>query len=132
MTRFTISFGPICGLLLAIFLALPGLSSAALPLSAVAGNTVPGTTDYVGIGRVGAVTLNTGESNLSCVVLDPARGHGYFATDTVAGRVVKVGLGDGAAAPTRLSVMAADTSEGDFVAAAVDLESGYAYFILRF
>lgn len=45
---------------------------------------------------VGALTLDAGETGLSCAVIDPAAGYAYFGTGrTFPGIVVKVALGSG-------------------------------------
>ncbi len=111
-------------------------------------NTSPGQVIKVSLGasvvewptRVGAVTLESGESYLSCAVIDTKNGHAYFGTYTNPGRVVKIALGEGDSPPTRLGTATMEYSryfpdlgwvtaqESYLSCAVIDTERGHAYF----
>jgi len=78
--------------------------------------------------RVGAVTLDTGENELRCAVIDAASGHAYFGTYTYTGHVVKVALGAGSDPPTRVGGVTLDAGENYALCAVIDAANGYAYF----
>ncbi|MDX2177510.1 MAG: hypothetical protein SF028_13680 [Candidatus Sumerlaeia bacterium] len=78
--------------------------------------------------RVGAVTLLTGENDLSSEAIDVANGFAYFGTYTTPGIVVKVALGDGSDPPTRVGALTLQTGESELVSAVIDIGSGYLYF----
>ncbi len=100
---------------------------------------VPGRVVKVALGegdslptRIGAVTLNAspapGESGLESAVIDTDNGYAYFGTTTSPARVVKVKLGQGGAAPTRIGAVILETNENNLRCAVIDTENGYAYF----
>src|SRR3990167_5867913 len=68
------------------------------------------------------------EINLLSGVVDTANGYAYFGTDTSPGRVIKVALGAGAAAPTRVGAVTLNSGENSLFSAVVDPANGYAYF----
>ena len=68
------------------------------------------------------------EINLLSGVVDTANGYAYFGTDTSPGRVIKVALGAGAAAPTRTAALALNAGENGLRSAVADAANGYAYF----
>ncbi|CAN5200567.1 hypothetical protein BH09SUM1_BH09SUM1_24520 [soil metagenome] len=79
--------------------------------------------------RVGAVTFNSGEDYLDfAAVIDAAAGYAYFGTSTYPPLVVKVALGSGAAAPTRVGVATLDDDDGGLISAVIDARAGFAYF----
>jgi hypothetical protein len=56
--------------------------------------------------RLGALTLNPGEKELSTAVIDPAGGHAYFGSDhTTPANIYKVALGAGTNLPTRVGLL---------------------------
>jgi len=81
--------------------------------------------------RVGAVTLNDGDSRLSSAVIDAENGYAYFGTSTDPGRVVKVALGDGDASPVHVGTLTLSDGEYHLSGAVVDPGNGYAYFGTR-
>src|SRR2546428_349435 len=74
--------------------------------------------------RVGALTLNTGENDVTSAVLDVARGFAYFATDTTPGIVVKVRLSNF----TRVDAVTLNAGEFGLFSAVIDSPAGFAYF----
>lgn len=75
--------------------------------------------------------LNSGESAIYGVALDPAAGIGLFTTETTPGRVVKVALGAGDAAPTRVGAVTLAAGENNAQATLIDAASGYAWIGTR-
>ena len=98
--------------------------------------TFPGIVVKVALGkgavaprRVGALTLDSGESNFSSAVIDPAAGYAYLGTNrTTPGIVVKVALGQGTGLPTRVGALTLNSGEGCLTSAVIDPAAGYAYF----
>jgi len=78
--------------------------------------------------RVGAVTLNSGEDDLTSAAIDASGGYAYFGTNTSPGIVVKVALGSGAAPPVEVGAVTLDAGEDYITSAAIDAAHGYAYF----
>jgi hypothetical protein len=78
--------------------------------------------------RVGAVTLENGESGLWSAVIDTAAGYAYFGTHTSPGRVVKVALGSPSSPPTRVGTLVLEAGEDSLSNAVIDAASGFAYF----
>ena len=82
--------------------------------------------------RVATLSLNVGEYGLTSAVIDPANGYAYFGTSPLLGggaSVVKVALGTGDAAPTRVGAVTCDSnSERSLLSAAIDTANGNAYF----
>ncbi|MBA7686280.1 hypothetical protein ES703_94723 [subsurface metagenome] len=74
---------------------------------------------------VGAVDLESGESNISCGVVDPESGYAYFGTTS---GVVKIAPGDGFEPPVRVGALVLDAVERRFRTAVIDTSNGYAYF----
>jgi len=74
---------------------------------------------------VGAVDLESGESNISCGVIDPESGYAYFGTWS---GVVKIAPGDGFEPPVRVGGLVLDAAAGGFRTAVIDTLNGYAYF----
>jgi len=77
--------------------------------------------------RVGAVTLATGETWLTCAVIDAANGYGYFGVSGYPS-VVKVALGSGDDPPTRVGAVTLDRDDFHLTSAVIDPPNGYAYF----
>lgn len=78
--------------------------------------------------RVGAVTLDAGEVDLYCAVIDPAAGYAYFGTRTWPGRVVKVTLGAGTNPPARVGAVTLNFGENILRSAVIDPTAGFAWF----
>ena len=78
--------------------------------------------------RVGAVTLNAGETRLYSAVIDPSSGQALFGTFTSPGIVVKINVNAAAAAPTRSNAASMLTGEDSLVSAVFDPGSGTALF----
>lgn len=78
------------------------------------------------LNRVGAITLNPGESLLAVAVIDSAAGYAYFGTgNQPAGNIIKIRLSDF----TRVSGLNLTSfSENHFVSAVIDPSHGFAYF----
>ncbi|PKO18784.1 hypothetical protein CVU37_05245 [candidate division BRC1 bacterium HGW-BRC1-1] len=94
-----------------------------------AGTSAPGTTAYPNGGMVQLGTLSApGESDFLCAVVDASSGYAYFGTNTWPGRVVKIALGAGATAPTRVSAVTLNEGEDRLASAVIDASNGYAYF----
>ena len=74
--------------------------------------------------RVGALTLNAGETRLRAAVIDPAVGFAYFGTNTSPGIVVKVRLSDF----TRTGALPLNAGEDYLSSAVIDPAAGFAYF----
>jgi hypothetical protein len=74
---------------------------------------------------VGTLDLESGESNISCGVVDPESGYAYFGTTS---GVVKIALGDGFEPPTRVGALVLDAVERRLQTAVIDTSNGYAYF----
>ncbi len=96
---------------------------------------VPGRVVKVALGaganlpmRVGAVTLEDGESQLNSAVIDVPNGYSYFGTFTEPGRIVKVALGAGANPPTRVGAVTLEDGESQLASAVIDVVNGYAHF----
>lgn len=86
-----------------------------------AGSTVPT--------RVGATPfLSTGENGLSSAVIDTAAGYAYFGTQTSPGIVVKIALGAGSTAPSRVGALTLNSGEDFLNSAVMDSTAGHAYF----
>jgi len=100
-----------------------GYSSAKVVKVALGAGSAPPT-------RVGALTLPAGEVEPECVVIDTANGYAYFGCGASgsAGRVVKVLLGAGGAAPVRVGAVALPASELAPMCAVIDPGNGFAYF----
>src|SRR5712692_5836874 len=77
--------------------------------------------------RVGALTLNPGEDNISAAIIDPAAGFAYFATDTSPGVVVKVRLSNF----TRVGSLTLNPGEDKVKSSVIDPAAGFAYFATR-
>src|SRR3989344_637265 len=78
--------------------------------------------------RIGALSLNSGETSIRSAVIDPANGYAYIGTNTSPSRVVKVALGAGAALPTRIGAVTLNAGENIIYSGAIDAANGYAYF----
>jgi len=78
--------------------------------------------------RVGAVTLNAGETRLYSAVIDPSSGQALFGTFTSPGVVVKINVNAAGAAPTRVNATSLLTGEDSLVSAVFDSGSGTALF----
>jgi uncharacterized repeat protein (TIGR01451 family) len=78
--------------------------------------------------RIGTLTLNTGENNITSAVIDTANGYAYFGTNTLPGKVIKIALGSGNNLPTEVGSITLNTGENRLLAAAIDPGNGYAYF----
>jgi len=80
--------------------------------------------------RVNARTLNTGEGQLRRGVIDTTNGCAYFASGFGAALpiVAKIGLGAGAAQPTRIGVVQLDSTQHNIGSAVIDTTNGFAYF----
>ncbi len=90
--------------------------------------------------RLGAATMEysryipdlgwttTQESYLSCAAIDIERGHAYFGTDTVPGKVGMVALGQGENPPSRIGARTLDAGEDWLRSAVFDPERGHLYF----
>lgn len=76
--------------------------------------------------RIGALTLNAGEDNLSCAAIDVTNGYAYFGGATTPGRIVKAALGSGAALPTRVGSV--ENAEGPMGTGVIDSINGFGYF----
>jgi len=74
--------------------------------------------------RVGALTLNPGESFLESAVIDVAGGFAYFGTLASPGIVVKVRLSDF----TRVGALTLNPGEDKLRSAVIDVAGGFAYF----
>lgn len=96
----------------------------------IAGINTVGSTSYPNglIRRLDAVNFVLTEGNLTSAVVDTAAGFAYFGTDTVPGVVVKVMLGTGTGAPTRVGSVTLNAGENYLRAAVIDTANGYAYF----
>jgi hypothetical protein len=96
----------------------------------IAGRTQIGTTNYPngGMRRIDAAHDLLCEKDLASAVIDATHGFAYFGTRTTPGRVVKVALGIGSAAPSRTSALILRTGENNLTSAAIDPSAGYAYF----
>jgi hypothetical protein len=79
--------------------------------------------------RVGSVACNTGENLLTSADIDVADGWAFFGTYTNPAKIVKIKLGEGAAAPQRLDGLTLDPSDGGYLrCGVVDDVGGYGYF----
>lgn len=77
------------------------------------------------LSRVGAITLNPGESLLSTAAIDPAGGYAYFGTGNQGpGSITKIRLSDF----TRVSNLNLTSFEHNFVSSVIDPSNGFAYF----
>jgi hypothetical protein len=74
-----------------------------------------------------AGNLRPRESFLSSAVIDTAAGYAYFGTYAW-GSVVKVSLGSGSSAPTRVGAVTLNAGEDVLHSAVIDPAAGYAYF----
>src|SRR5260370_777120 len=79
---------------------------------------------FANFARVGALTLNSGENNPQCAVIDPVGGFAYFGLQTSPGTVVKVRLSDF----TRVGVLTLNAGENFLNLAVIDPAGGFAYF----
>ena len=80
---------------------------------------------------VGSVTLNAGETKIRRGAIDTQNGYAYFVgplDETAPPFVVKVALGAGSAAPTRVGAVQLDSVTHGMGSAVVDVTHGYAYF----
>jgi len=79
--------------------------------------------------RAGAVTLEAGETLLTCAVIDPSKGYACFGVSRGSGpsRVVKVALGNGSNPPTRTGALTLDADEQYLYSAVIDPANGCAY-----
>lgn len=96
------------------------------------GPSIPAQVVKIAVGKgsdppqlVGAVDLESGESNISCGVVDPESGYAYFGTWS---GVVKIALGDGFDPPIRVGALVLDAVERRLQTAVIDTSNGYAYF----
>ena len=79
--------------------------------------------------EVGSCQCATGEFNLNSGVLDTVNGYGYFGVlSTSPGRIAKIALGAGSAAPTYVNSTPLNTGENAVMGAVADVANGYAYF----
>lgn len=79
---------------------------------------------------VARLTLNAGESGatIQSAAIDVERGHLYVAAYTPApGRIVKLKVGEGDAAPERLGALILNAGEEDLASIAIDSVNGYGY-----
>ena len=60
--------------------------------------------------------------------MDAAKGYAYFGTYMYPGQVVKVALGSGMAAPSRVGAATLNSGEDLVWSVAIDAANGYAYF----
>jgi hypothetical protein len=77
--------------------------------------------------RSGALVLDL-RPPFSCAAIDPTSGYAYFGTDSRPGRVTKVALGDGSAAPTVAGELVLNANEGLMDGAVLDPSSGTGFF----
>jgi len=95
----------------------------------IAGNADVGSPSYPngGLRRQG-VHIFAQEWDLETAVIDVANGYAYFGTYTVPGTIVKVALGVGGAAPTRVASLMLNEGEDYLSSSVIDTANGYAYF----
>src|SRR5260370_13887884 len=79
---------------------------------------------FANFARVGALTLNSGEHNPQCTVIDPVGGFAYFGLQTSPGTVVKVRLSDF----TRVGALTLNAGETFLHSAVIDPAGGFADF----
>lgn len=115
----------VAGALIAVLGATAGSAGGA-----EAGHSTPGGTDYPngGMVLVGTAFAEHPEQILRCSVIDAEAGYAYFGTYTAPGRVIKVALGSGDNAPTRIGEVTLTPDENKLRCAVIDPENGYAYF----
>jgi hypothetical protein len=79
---------------------------------------------------VGSVDFNSGEGRLTCGVIDTGKGYAYFGSGDqgTVGKVIKIALGSGSAAPTRIGAVTLAASEVGTMSATIDPANGFAYF----
>jgi hypothetical protein len=61
-------------------------------------------------------------------VIDPSAGYAYFGTAVNPGIIVKVALGSGNSAPTRVSALTLNSGENQVISGVIDVAGGFAYF----
>ncbi len=95
----------------------------------IAGNNTVGTTDYADGGmRLVSDSRLPVEDNIGCAVIHAEAGYAYLGTRSYPGRVLKVALGDGDAAPVLVASLELGPDEHDLHTALIDPDAGYAYF----
>ncbi|MBI1784163.1 hypothetical protein HYR69_03385, partial [Candidatus Sumerlaeota bacterium] len=80
---------------------------------------------------IGSATLLANESNIGSMVLDPANGYlycGTYSLSIVPSRIIKVDVGAGASAPSRVAGITMAAGERELSTAVIDPAGGYAYF----
>ena len=82
--------------------------------------------------RIGAVSLFSGENQITSAVLDSTTGTALLGTDTSPGIVVKVAFGAAASPPTRVGAVILNSGENVLYAAGIDASNGVAVFVTNF
>jgi len=78
--------------------------------------------------RVASTVLDPDEV-IGCGIIDPMNGYAYFGIESSPAAIVKVALGSGSNAPTRIGSVTLDSDDSYLNSCVIDTASGYGYFI---